>query len=65
MCRSSRHMNILAPGTYTAVVIVAVVVVAVTVVVLSHDLQLRSYFYLCVWSVITDHNITPEKRARF
>jgi len=23
---------------------------------------LRSYFYRCVWSVITAHNLTPEKR---
>jgi len=27
-----------------------------------HDLLLRSYLYHCVWSVITAHNITPEKR---
>ena len=29
---------------------------------LFHDLLLRSYFYHCVWSVITAHNLTPEKR---
>ena len=27
-----------------------------------HDLPLRSYIYHCVWSVITAHNLTPEKR---
>jgi len=30
--------------------------------VLFHDLLLRSYLYHCVWSVITAHNLTPEKR---
>jgi len=30
---------------------------------LSHDLLLRSYLYHCVWSVITAHNLTPEKRG--
>ena len=30
--------------------------------VLFHDLLLRSYLYRCVWSVITAHNLTPEKR---
>ena len=29
---------------------------------LFHDLLLRSYLYRCVWSVITAHNLTPEKR---
>jgi len=29
---------------------------------LFHDLLLRSYLYHCVWSVITAHNLTPEKR---
>ena len=29
---------------------------------LFHDLRLRSYLYYCVWSVITAHNLTPEKR---
>jgi len=29
---------------------------------LFHDLFLRSYLYHCVWSVITAHNLTPEKR---
>ena len=29
---------------------------------LFHDLLLRSYLYYCVWSVITAHNLTPEKR---
>jgi len=28
---------------------------------LFHDLLLRSYRYRCVWSVITAHNLTPEK----
>ena len=28
---------------------------------LFHDLLLRSYLYHCVWSVITVHNLTPEK----
>jgi len=27
-----------------------------------HDLLLRSYLYHCVWSVITAHNLTPDKR---
>jgi len=30
--------------------------------VLFHDLLLRSYLYHWVWSVITAHNLTPEKR---
>jgi len=30
-------------------------------VCLFHDLLLRSYLYHCVWSVITAHNVTPEK----
>ena len=30
--------------------------------ILFHDLLLRSYLYHCVWSVITAHNLTPEKR---
>ena len=29
--------------------------------VLFHDLLLRSCLYHCVWSVITAHNLTPEK----
>jgi len=29
---------------------------------LFHDLLLRSYLYHYVWSVITAHNLTPEKR---
>jgi len=29
---------------------------------LFHDLVLRSSLYHCVWSVITAHNLTPEKR---
>ena len=29
---------------------------------LFHNLLLRSYLYHCVWSVITAHNLTPEKR---
>jgi len=29
---------------------------------LFHYLLLRSYLYYCVWSVITAHNLTPEKR---
>jgi len=29
---------------------------------LFHDLLLRSYLYHCVWSVITVHNLTSEKR---
>jgi len=29
---------------------------------LFHHLLLRSYLYHCVWSVITAHNLTPEKR---
>ena len=29
---------------------------------LFHDLLLRSYLYHCAWSVITAHNLTPEKR---
>ena len=29
---------------------------------LFHDLLLRSYLYHFVWSVITAHNLTPEKR---
>ena len=29
---------------------------------LFHDLLLRSYLYRCVCSVITAHNLTPEKR---
>jgi len=29
---------------------------------LFHDLLLRFYLYHCVWSVITAHNLTPEKR---
>jgi len=29
---------------------------------LFHDLLLRSYLYHCSWSVITAHNVTPEKR---
>jgi len=29
---------------------------------LFHNLLLRSYIYHCVWSVITAHNFTPEKR---
>ena len=33
-----------------------------TVFSLFHDLLLRSYLYHCVWSVITAHNLTPEKR---
>jgi len=28
---------------------------------LFHDLLLRSYLYHCVWSIITAHNLTPEK----
>jgi len=28
---------------------------------LFHDLRLLSYLYHCVWSVITAHNLTPEK----
>ena len=28
---------------------------------LFHDLLSRSYLYHCVWSVITAHNLTPEK----
>ena len=32
------------------------------VFVLFHDLLLRSYLYHCVWSVITAHNLTPQKR---
>ena len=32
------------------------------VCILFHDLLLRSYLYHCVWSVITAHNLTPEKR---
>jgi len=31
-------------------------------VTLFHDLLLRSYLYHCDWSVITAHNLTPEKR---
>jgi len=31
-------------------------------VALFHDLLLRSYLYHCVWTVITAHNLTPEKR---
>jgi len=27
-----------------------------------YDVLLRSYLYHCVWSVITAHNLTPEKR---
>ena len=27
-----------------------------------HNLLLRSYLYHCVWSAITAHNLTPEKR---
>jgi len=27
-----------------------------------HHLLLHSYLYHCVWSVITAHNLTPEKR---
>jgi len=30
---------------------------------LFHDLLLRSYLYHCVWSVITAHNLAPEKRG--
>ena len=30
---------------------------------LFHDLLLRAYLYHCVWSVITAHNLTPEKRG--
>jgi len=30
--------------------------------ILFHDLLLRSCIYHCVWSVITAHNLTPEKR---
>ena len=30
---------------------------------LFHDLLLRSYLYHCVWSVITAHNLTPEKKT--
>jgi len=30
---------------------------------LFHDLLLRSYLCHCVWSVITAHNLTPEKRG--
>jgi len=29
---------------------------------LFHDLLLCSHLYHCVWSVITAHNLTPEKR---
>ena len=29
---------------------------------LFHDVLLRSYLYHCVWSVITAHNLTAEKR---
>jgi len=29
---------------------------------LFHDLLLRSYLDRCVWSVITAHSLTPEKR---
>ena len=32
------------------------------VLALFHDLLLRSYLCHCVWSVITAHNLTPEKR---
>jgi len=35
---------------------------ATVVTSLFHDLLLRSYLYHCVWSVITAHNRTPEKR---
>jgi len=37
-------------------------VVSAEVATLFHDLLLRSYLYHCVWSVITAHNLTPEKR---
>jgi len=30
--------------------------------ILFHDLPLRSYLYHCIWSVITAHDLTPEKR---
>ena len=30
---------------------------------LFHDLLLRSCLYHCVWSVITGHNLIPEKRG--
>jgi len=30
---------------------------------LIHDLLFRSYLYHCVWSVITAHNLTPEKHV--
>jgi len=30
--------------------------------ILFHDLLLRSCLYDCVWSLITAHNLTPEKR---
>ena len=39
-----------------------VIVPAVTLPCLFHGLLLRSYLYHCVWSVITAHNLTPEKR---
>jgi len=31
-------------------------------ITLFHDLLLHSYLYHCVWSVITAHSLTPEKR---
>jgi len=39
--------------------------VTVSIYVLFHDLVLRSYFYRRVWSVITAHNLTPEKRNNY
>ena len=33
-----------------------------TTLYLFHDLLLRCYLYHCVWSVITAHNLTVEKR---
>jgi len=32
---------------------------------LFHDLLLRFYLCHCVWSVITAHNLTPEKRDKY
>jgi len=31
------------------------------IAILFHDLLLRPYLCHCVWSVITAHNLTPEK----
>ena len=33
----------------------------VDVIILFHDLLLHCHLYRCVWSVITDHSLTPEK----